>query len=108
MDEKTNNNAANGYWIHDVAGPKSYVAPDADTNPGVIDAIHNSFASVAWLDASRVQVSLHEDEIVLTGSVPSQTAQRQVVQCANAVAGGRHVVSHITVQSPKDELPPQA
>ena len=108
MDQKTNNNAANGYWIHDAAGPKTYVPPNADADPAVIDEIEQSLAEVEWLDASRLQVSLQDGEVVLSGIVPSQNAQRQVVQCAHSAAGGLPIVNHIGVQSPRDEIVPDA
>lgn len=96
--------AANGYWLHDAAGPRAYVSPEANTAaaPGlaaaeVVALIEECLGYLDRLDASRIHVSVTGDDLTLRGQVESAEARRRAGTCAVTAARGRRVINRLIV-----------
>jgi hypothetical protein len=95
------NAAANGYWVHDEFGPRTYVAPDAEAPDGdiggLIEAIGEQLALLPADETRRLHVTATGGRIVLFGQVPSVEARRRVGAHVVTAAGSIPVVNRLTV-----------
>jgi hypothetical protein len=95
------NAAANGYWVHDDIGPKTYVAPDAEAPGGdiggLIVAIEEQLALLPADETRRLHVTATGGRIVLFGQVPSVEARRRVGAHVVTAAASIPVVNRLTV-----------
>lgn len=94
--------AANGHWLHDAAGPASYVGPQAETLAGVsvpelIARVEERLGYLHDLDASRIHVSVAEGSVILSGQVESLEARRRAGACAVATAQAVPVQNRLVV-----------
>jgi hypothetical protein len=95
------NAAANGYWVHDEIGPKTYVAPDAEAPEGdiggLLEGIEEQLALLPADETRRLHVTATGGRIVLFGQVPSVEARRRVGAHVVSAAGSIPVVNRLTV-----------
>lgn len=97
------NAASNGYWLHDEAGPRGYVAPDARAAEGqdladLLTEIDDQLALLPDAVTSRLHVAAEDGRIVLSGSVGSAEARRRAGAHAVAAAGEVPVENRLTVR----------
>lgn len=85
------NAASNGFWLHDAAGPRVYVAPVGEDDPeirAVAEAIAVQLGAQPDWDRQAIHVRRIEGELRLVGLVTSGVMARAAERCAAGVAGG--------------------
>jgi hypothetical protein len=79
---------------HRGKGPRGYRRSDAR----IEEEVNERLTADRWVDATDVSVSVAEGEVTLNGTVDSRRAKRQAEECADAVAGVKHVQNNLRVQ----------
>lgn len=74
-------------------GPKGYRRSDARIREDVCDRIERS----GWVDASDVEVQVHDGEVTLTGTIESRRAKRLVEDIVDSVSGVRDVHNRLRI-----------
>jgi hypothetical protein len=82
---------------HRGKGPRGYRRSDARIEEDVNDRLTED----SRLDASRIQVSVSDGAVTLSGEVDSKFAKRRAEDCADAVLGVGHVQNNIRVSLPE-------
>jgi osmotically-inducible protein OsmY len=83
---------------HHGRGPKGYTRSDERIREDVSDQLTDD-----WLvDASNIEVSVKDCEVILSGTVDSRAAKRRAEDCAERVSGVRNVQNNIRVQQPTE------
>lgn len=72
---------------HRGRGPRGYRRADHR----ISDDIHDHLTEDAWLDASDIEVKVHDGEVELRGQVRSDDDRRRALEIADRVAGVTHV-----------------
>lgn len=103
-----NNDAANGYWVHDAFGPRHYVAPPTgEAKPGgafdMISSVLDALSGQGSADLSRVHAAFDEACVVLSGTVRSGADRDRAVDIVRMATGGRPVTSRIVVDEVSSE-----
>ncbi len=95
MDESYHSNShGDSYGGHRGKGPKSYKRSDDRIKEDVNDRLSDDH----HIDASHVEVSIREGDLILTGYVDSKFAKRHAEDLAEAISGVRNVENRIRVQ----------
>jgi BON domain len=81
---------------HGGKGPRGYRRSDARIEEDVNDRLTDD----PWVDASDVTVTVAEGEVTLDGTVDSRQAKRRAEDCADAIAGVKHVQNNLRVRQP--------
>jgi osmotically-inducible protein OsmY len=77
-------------------GPKGYIRSDERIREDVSDRLTDD-----WLvDASDIDVTVHNGEVTLSGTVDSRQAKRRAEDCAERASGVRDVLNNLRVQQP--------
>ncbi len=79
---------------HRGKGPKSYVRSDERIREDVSDRLRDD----DHIDASDIEVTVSQSEVVLSGTVDSRFAKRHAEDLAESVAGVRNVENRIRVK----------
>ena len=77
-------------------GPKGYKRSDSRVQEDVNDRL----ADDPYLDASEIEVSVADGEVMLTGLVDSRQARRRAEDLAEQVSGVTYVQNNLRVRSP--------
>jgi osmotically-inducible protein OsmY len=80
-------------------GPKGYQRSDERLREEVSDRL----MADDQIDASDVEVEVHNGEVTLTGSVDGRLAKRRAEDCAEEVMGVRDVMNQLRVPAPPSE-----
>jgi hypothetical protein len=80
---------------HRGRGPKGYKRSDARIHEDVNDRLTDD----PTVDASGVTVTVADGEVTLDGTVTSRFAKRRAEDCADSVAGVRHVQNNLRVDT---------
>jgi hypothetical protein len=80
---------------HRGKGPKGYTRSDSRIQEDVSDRLSDDGA----LDASDIEVSVANGEVLLSGFVDSRWAKRRAEDCAEDVSGVTHVQNNIRVRT---------
>jgi len=83
---------------HRGRGPRNYTRSDERIREDVNDRLTDD----ALLDASDVEVAIEDGEVVLAGEVDDRFAKRRAEDCAESVAGVRHVQNNLRYRPPGD------
>lgn len=83
-------------------GPKNYTRSDHRIHEDVCDRLTEAGA----IDASDIDVEVKDGEVTLSGTVAARDQRRAAEDCAEAVAGVRHVQNNLRVAQPAS--PPAA
>lgn len=78
---------------HTGKGPRSYRRSDAR----IIEDINDRMYDDPWLDASGIETSAKDGEIVLTGTVSDRSAKRRAEDIAESVRGVIHVENRLRI-----------
>jgi hypothetical protein len=87
---------------HSGRGPKNYTRSDER----VRDDVNDRLTEDPDLDASEIEVKVTNCEVTLSGTVDSREAKRRAEDCADSVAGVRHVQNNLRVQSGEEASRP--
>jgi len=91
MDERREDN-------HRGKGPKNYTRSSDRIKEDVSDRL-----SDAWdIDASDIDVSVDNNEVTLSGTVPSKQQKRRAEDIADSVSGVKHVQNNLRVKQDQD------
>ncbi|MGE0045600.1 MAG: BON domain-containing protein [Hyphomonadaceae bacterium] len=88
-------NRGQGYGRHFGRGPKNYTRSDER----IQDDINDRLTSDHDVDATNIDVKVAQGEVTLAGTVEDRWEKRCAEDCAESVAGVRHVQNNIRVQS---------
>lgn len=88
--------------LHRGKGPKNYVRSDDRIREDVNDRLTDEWN----VDASDIEVSVNNGEVILTGYVTDRIQKRTAEEVAEKVSGVKHVENRIKVDStvPKDNV----
>jgi osmotically-inducible protein OsmY len=75
-------------------GPKDYVRSDERIRELVCDDLSDD----EWLDASRIEVTVKDGEVTLSGSVASRDAKRLAEDLAEHAGGVKHVQNNLRIE----------
>ncbi|WP_230533398.1 BON domain-containing protein [Microvirga roseola] len=81
---------------HRGRGPRNYRRSDER----IADDIHRLLTDDPYVDASEVEVIVKNQEVTLSGTVPTRFEKRQAEDLAEAVSGVTHVQNNLRVQPP--------
>jgi hypothetical protein len=76
-------------------GPKNYRRSDDRILEDVCEALQED----VYVDASDIEVRVHDGEVTLSGTVETRFAKRQAEDIAESVAGVRHLQNDIRIRS---------
>jgi hypothetical protein len=76
-------------------GPRGYHRSDER----IRDEIHERLTDDSWLDASDIEVTVHEGEVTLDGRVRSRTDKRRAEDIVERVSGVGHVQNNLRADS---------
>ena len=74
-------------------GPNGYVRSDERIRELVCDDLMDD----AWLDASQIEVSVKDGEVILSGAVENRDAKRLAEDIAEHAGGVKHVLNSLRV-----------
>lgn len=80
---------------HRGKGPKGYTRSD----DRIRDDVNDHLSDDSWLDASDIEVSVNQGEVTLSGHVDSRQSKRRAEDCADRIAGVKHVQNNLRVKS---------
>ncbi|MDO9526385.1 MAG: BON domain-containing protein [Gemmobacter sp.] len=86
---------------HRGKGPRGYRRADAR----IAEDLHDRLCDDPALDATDIEVSVADGEVVLAGHVDSKVARRRAEDCAEAVSGVAYVQNNLRVR-PLGQVPP--
>ena len=75
-------------------GPRSYQRTDDRT----LDEINDRLCDNPYLDASDIELGIHEGEVILMGSVATKEDKRLAAEIAENVTGVKNVENRISVK----------
>lgn len=76
---------------HRGRGPKNYSRSDERIREDVNDRLTEDI----WVDASEIEVSVEGGEVTLSGTVADRRSKRRAEDCADGVAGVKHVQNNL-------------
>jgi osmotically-inducible protein OsmY len=82
-----------GYGPHRGKGPKSYQRPDER----IREDIHDRLRDDAYIDATHVEVTVDQGEVILSGTVDDRHAKRRAAYICEDVLGVKNVENRLRV-----------
>jgi osmotically-inducible protein OsmY len=82
--------------LHKGKGPRSYQRSDVRIG----EEIHDLLLNDSYVDASDVEVSVENGEVILTGMVEDRNSKRRVEDIIHAVAGVTQVENRLRAKRP--------
>lgn len=76
-------------------GPKGYKRSDEKIKEDCCEALYHEHS----VDASEIEVSVKDSEVILTGTVPERHMKRRAEDCCERVAGVKDVRNEVRVQT---------
>jgi osmotically-inducible protein OsmY len=83
---------------HRGRGPKGYLRSDSRIN----EDVHDRLTDHPRLDASDITVAVENGEVTLTGFIGRRAEKRLAEDCADGVAGVKHVQNNLRVREQPD------
>lgn len=80
---------------HRGRGPKNYARSDER----ICDDVNDRLTEDVWIDASEIEVTVTNGEVVLSGSVEDRRTKRRAEDCAEDVSGVKHVQNNLRYRS---------
>jgi hypothetical protein len=87
---------------HRGRGPRGYKRSDERIHEDVSDRLTED----GYLDASGIEVQVHEGEVTLNGTVPRREAKRRAEDLAEAASGVKHVQNNLRVNADTQNVDP--
>jgi osmotically-inducible protein OsmY len=94
-DEARRRHEADVRASHRGKGPKGYKRSDERIHEDVNERLTDDL----WLDASHIEIAVHDSEITLTGTVHSRDDRRYAERIAESVSGATHVQNNLRVDA---------
>lgn len=85
---------------HTGKGPRSYRRSDGR----IIEDINDRMYDDPWLDASGIETSAKEGEVILTGTVSDRSAKRRAEDIAESVRGVTHVENRLRINQAGEQV----
>ena len=77
-------------------GPKNYQRSDER----ILDDIHRRLEDDSYVDATEIQVTIENGEVLMTGEVQSKAEKRRAEDLVESIAGVKHVENRIRMHRP--------
>ncbi len=84
--------------VHAGKGPRSYRRSDES----IQDEVCRKLTDDPSIDASDIEVTVSECEVILQGKVDSRTSKRRLEDLVESVRGVSHVENRVRIQKPDD------
>jgi osmotically-inducible protein OsmY len=94
MKQNSSGRVAEKTSDHRGKGPKSYQRSDER----ILDDINDRLCDHVFLDASDMEVSVTDGDVILTGSVETRDAKRLAEEIAESVTGVKNVENRLKVK----------
>lgn len=78
---------------HRGKGPKGYVR----TDERILKDISDHMSEDGMLDASKIEVSVADGEVTLSGSLSNRFEKRRAEDCADSISGVRHTQNDLRI-----------
>jgi osmotically-inducible protein OsmY len=94
------NSNQNGQGLYRGKGPRGYNRSDDRIKEDINDRLSDN----AYIDATDIEISVSNGEVILSGTVEDRTAKRRAEDVAEAVSGVRNVENRLRIQNTVEKM----